>query len=81
MPWRDIVGLDTEARLRHLVDKQHCPGFGFPSIASGVFVGEPPDLLLGQIDDSEDGRLVVARGLEGPWFHAAVLRRVVVPVE
>lgn len=82
MPWRDIVWLDTEARLRHLVDKQHRPGFGFPSTAGGVFVGEPPDLLLGQVDNSEDGRLVVfARRLEGPWLHAAVLRRVVVPVE
>ena len=52
--WRDIVGFDAETGVGHVVDKQHRPCFGLPSIASGVFVRQPPDLLLGQIDDSEN---------------------------
>ena len=51
---RDIVGFDAETSVGHLVHKQHCPGFGFTSIASCVFVRQPPDLLLGKIDGSEN---------------------------
>lgn len=49
---RDIVGFDAEPCVGRLLHKQHCPGFGFRSIASGVFVRQPPDLPLGQIDGS-----------------------------
>jgi len=52
--WRDIVGFDAETGVGHLVHKQNCPGFGFTPIASCVFVRQPPDLLLGQIDGSEN---------------------------
>ena len=52
--WRDIVGLDAETGVGHLVDKQHRLCFGLPSIAGVVFVPQPPDLVLGQIDDSEN---------------------------
>jgi hypothetical protein len=80
--WRDIIWLNTKTRLRHLLNKQHCSGFCLASIAGGVFVAEPPGFLLGQIDDSEDGRLVVfAPRLEGSWLNASVLSRVMVPVE
>ena len=52
--WRDIVGFDAETGVGHLVQKQNCPGFGFTPTASRVFVRQPPDLLLGQIDGSEN---------------------------